>query len=102
MNILFHSKYKMENFFSKKRDLNILIDYNIRTNLCPIYYCKSVEHYFWFDLTETEKNNDKSKEQNIVLTFAKYSGDNIVRACKSGIMMSQKKYLMAFHLNLKK
>jgi hypothetical protein len=53
-------------------------------------------------LTETEKNNDKSKEQNIVLTFAKYSGDNIVRACKSGIMMSQKKYLMAFHLNLKK
>ena len=102
MNILFYSKYNMENFFSNKRYLNILIHYNIRTSLCPIFYCKSVEHYFWFDLTETEKNNDKSKEQNIVLTFAKYSGDNIVRACKSRIMLSQKKYLMPFHLNLKK
>lgn len=91
MNTLFYSKYNMENFISKKRDLNILIDYNIRTSPCPIYYCKSVEHYFRFDLTETEKNNDKSKEQKIVLTFAKYSGDNIVRVCKNGIMLSQKK-----------
>lgn len=102
MNILFYSKYYMEIFFSKKRDSNILIDYNIRTSICSIYYCKSVEHYFRFDLTETEKNNDKSKEQKIVLTFAKYSGDNIERACKSGGMLSEMKYRMPLDLNLKK
>jgi hypothetical protein len=41
-------------------------------------------------LTETEKNNDKSKEQKILLTFAKYSGDNIVKACKSGSNVESK------------
>jgi hypothetical protein len=48
----------------------------------------SIEHHFSFELIQTENNNDKSNEQKIVLAYAKYGGDNIVREDKGEIMFS--------------
>jgi len=86
MNILFCRETSLENFSSKELDLYIHINYNMYV-IAPLTYCgMSVEHPFWFELIQTENNNDKSKEQKIVLADVKYSGDNIVREDKGEIV----------------
>jgi hypothetical protein len=86
MNILFFRETSLENFSSKELHLYIHINYNIHA-IVPLTYCgMSVEHPFSFELIQTENNNNKSNEQKIVLAYAKYSGDNIVREDKCKIV----------------
>ena len=86
MNILFCRETSLENFSSIELDLYIHINYNIHT-LVPLTYCGiSIEHHFSFELIQTENNNDKSNDQKIVLAYAKYGGDNIVREDKGEIL----------------
>jgi len=73
-------------FFSKKINLNIKVNNNIPPGLQLTYYCKLVQHHFWFDLIQIESYTDESNEEKIVLAFPIHNANNTVRGGKSRII----------------
>lgn len=86
MNLLYYRESFLEDFSSKKHDLNIQHNYDIHTIGDLTYSCKSVIIHFWLQLIPIENNNHNAKEPKIVLAFANYSVYYAVKGRDNGII----------------
>lgn len=86
MNLLYCIESILEDFSSKKHDLNIQHNYAIHTIRDLIYSCKSVIIHFWLQLIQTENNNHNSNEPKIVLAFANSNVNYAVKGRGKGII----------------